>query len=287
MNQVKTYHQINAKNHQQSFSISRMEDIYTKRNGASDEPHRHDFYTVVIVNKAKGKHVIDFQSYSFDEQQIFFVNPGTVHQVIEEEPSKGFAITFSTDFLAANNIHLDFIHNLDLFQDFGDTPPLTADNDTFEKISSYCEQLIELNETDLAFKYEALGSFLKLLLIQCNNICNHHQSPTTSDPKHQLLIQYKDLLNNHYKEWHSVNEYADQLHINADYLNRVIKQLTNKTAKEHIQQRIILAAKRLIYFSDLNNKELAYELGFKEPGNFSSFFKKHTGSSPSEFKKAT
>ena len=64
MNQVKTYHQINAKNHQQSFSISRMEDIYTKRNGASDEPHQHDFYTAVIVNKAKGKHVIDFQSYS-------------------------------------------------------------------------------------------------------------------------------------------------------------------------------------------------------------------------------
>lgn len=285
MDQVKTYHQVNAKNHQQSFSISRMEDIYTKRKGASDDPHRHDFYTVVIVKKAKGQHVIDFKSYPLSEQQIFFVNPGTVHQVIEEAQSEGFAITFSNDFLATNNIHLDFIHNLDLFQDFGDTPPLQANNTTFERISAYCEQLIQLDKMEMAFKYEALGAFLKLILIQCNNICDHHQDPTSIDPKHNLLIQYKDLLNQHYKEWHGVNEYANALHVNADYLNRVVKQLTNKTAKDHIQQRILLAAKRLIFFSDLSAKELAFELGFKEPGNFSAFFKKHTGISPSEFKK--
>jgi AraC-like DNA-binding protein len=59
---------------------------------------------------------------------------------------------------------------------------------------------------------------------------------------------------------------------------------TGKTAKEHIQARIALEAKRLLHFSDLSVKEIGFQLGFPEPANFSAFFKKCTGSSPSNFK---
>ncbi|MBL4708824.1 MAG: helix-turn-helix domain-containing protein, partial [Flavobacteriales bacterium] len=54
-------------------------------------------------------------------------------------------------------------------------------------------------------------------------------------------------------------------------------------AKEYIQSRIITEAKRLLYFSKLSNKQIGYELGFGEPANFSAFFKKCTGFSPSNF----
>ncbi|MGB1316398.1 MAG: hypothetical protein ACPG4Y_10280, partial [Chitinophagales bacterium] len=63
MSSVKTYQNINKDKESATFSISKMEDIYTKRNGAIDEPHRHNYYTVLIVKKAKGKHVIDFNAY--------------------------------------------------------------------------------------------------------------------------------------------------------------------------------------------------------------------------------
>ncbi|MEN8958192.1 MAG: helix-turn-helix domain-containing protein [Flavobacteriales bacterium] len=58
-----------------------------------------------------------------------------------------------------------------------------------------------------------------------------------------------------------------------------------KTAKDYIQARIITEAKRLLYFTNLSNKEIGYELGFNEPANFSAFFKKNTEVSPSKFKK--
>ena len=59
-----------------------MEDIYVKRSGQTDEPHRHNYFTVLIIKQAKGLHKIDFNSYELAQQQIFFVAPGQVHQVI-------------------------------------------------------------------------------------------------------------------------------------------------------------------------------------------------------------
>ena len=61
MDTVKTYEKVNAGNGNMSFGISRMEDIYTKRSGRVDETYRHNYYTVLIVTKAKGEHKIDFK----------------------------------------------------------------------------------------------------------------------------------------------------------------------------------------------------------------------------------
>ena len=87
MKNVKTYQKVNAHRQELSFGVSKMENIYTKRNGEIDEPHRHNYYTVLIIKKAKGFHKIDFNSFNLDERQIYFVAPGQVHQVIEKEKS--------------------------------------------------------------------------------------------------------------------------------------------------------------------------------------------------------
>jgi len=61
--------------------------------------------------------------------------------------------------------------------------------------------------------------------------------------------------------------------------------MIGKNAKKVIQSQIVLAAKRLFFFSGLSTKETGYKLGFSEPANFSAFFKKCTGVAPSQFKK--
>jgi AraC-like DNA-binding protein len=88
-----------------------------------------------------------------------------------------------------------------------------------------------------------------------------------------------------YHETHSSKDFAEKLNISPDHLNKSIKLLTGKTAKELIQSKVSTEAKRLLYFSDLSNKEIAFQLGFREPSHFSTFFKKCTGQSPSEYRK--
>src|SRR5690554_5146290 len=148
MSTVKTYQKVNAEHGNVSFGISRMEDIYTKRGGAVDEPHRHNYYTVLIVNKAKGKHKIDFNTYELSDKQIFFVAPDQVHQVIESEKSIGFAMTFSNQFLVENSIPISFIESLNLFQNYGQSPPLIPSKEQFEKIEDYANQILTLFHSD-------------------------------------------------------------------------------------------------------------------------------------------
>ncbi|KAA3649699.1 MAG: AraC family transcriptional regulator [Bacteroidetes bacterium] len=286
MTTVKTYQNVNSEKENVSFGISKMEDIYTKRNGEIDEPHRHNFYTVLVIKKAVGQHKIDFNTYKLSNRQIFFVAPGQVHQVIESEKSFGYAMTFSNQFLIENYIPISFIESLNLFHNYGQSPPLLPNKAQFDKIEDFAQHIFMLFNSDANMKSLSIGSFLKLLLIECNNICSINPIELDVDTTGDNLIRsFKNAVNNNYKKEHSATFYANELFISPDHLNRTFKARIGKTAKEYIQARIITEAKRLLYFTELSNKEIAYELGFNEPANFSAFFKKNTQLSPSEFKK--
>ncbi|MFB9055624.1 AraC family transcriptional regulator [Mariniflexile ostreae] len=287
MNTVKTYQEVNSKNQNMSFGISRMQDIYKKHGGAVDEPHRHDYYTVLIISKAKGQHKIDFNTYDLSDRQIYFVAPGQVHQMIETEMSTGFAMTFSNQFLVENSISLSFIDGLNLFQNYGQSPPLVPEANQFDTIYNFAANIFELFNSDAVMKYLSIGAFLKLLLIECNNVCTIN--PIYFDlntPSNNLIKAFKNAVDHNYRKEHSTTYYANELHITPDHLNRIVKEKIGKTAKEYIQARITTEAKRLLYFTDEPSKEIAYELGFSEPANFSAFFKKQTTLSPSKFKKS-
>ncbi len=282
MDQVKTYAKVNRNNPSLTFGISRIESIFEQRNGVPDLPHRHDYYTVILTRKANGKHFIDFQEYDFLGNQLYFIAPGQVHQIIENEQSFGYVIVFSVDFLVENNIPIDFIENLRLFNIFEKNPPLHLNEQELSSLDRYFEEIFQMfHHTEMEYKDEAIGALLKLVLISCNNTCSLPKRE--KNDKNSILSNFKVLINQFFKKWHTTTEYANELSISSDHLNRIVKAQTGKTAKEHIQSRIIVEAKRLLYFTDMSTKEIGFELGFSEPANFSSFFKSHVGLSPSKF----
>lgn len=285
MEQIKKYGKINP-GHNLNFRISKTEDIYEKTGGKADAPHRHDYYTVILTKSAKGKHVIDFHEFNLLPNQVYFVGPGQVHQVIEEEKPEGYALLFSPEFLVENNIPESFITNLNLFNDTGFAPPLEIDKNVCNILTNYCVQIESYVNSNMKLKEQAVGSLLQLFLIQCNNTCTIEFDTQTTQTGNQLLKDFKSLLDNNYKKEHKASFYASKLFITPDHLNRTIKSLTGKTSKEFIQSRIVLAAKRMILFTELTIKEIGYELGFSDPGNFSAFFKNCTGYPISEFKKS-
>lgn len=283
---IKTYEQVNRDDASVHFRIAKMEDYYELRNGKVDTPHRHNYYTVLLVKKATGKHIIDFKEYDLTNDLVFFVSPGQVHQVIEYEKSFGYILTFSTQFLMHSNIPLSFIEDINLFNDYGLWPPMDLEDNQRVILEKYCEEILSFYHSNIKFKNDAIGASLKLFLIYCNNLCNlSEEDIQIPQAGYTILKNFKNTVEQKFTHWHTSAEYAQQLNISTDHLNRTVKSLIGKSAKEYIQTRLCIGAKRLLYFSNLATKEIAYKLGFSEASNFSAFFKKCAGISPSEFRK--
>lgn len=133
---------------------------------------------------------------------------------------------------------------------------------------------------------ETAGAYLKLFLIECNGLCSLFPDTNLQniEVSKTLVRNFKDLVERKYSISHLVKDYAESLNVTPNYLNEVIKTSINIPAKEYIQSRLILEAKRLAVFTEKSAKEIGFELGFEDPSHFSKFFKNNTGQSIQAFK---
>jgi AraC-like DNA-binding protein len=103
-------------------------------------------------------------------------------------------------------------------------------------------------------------------------------------PQQILLRKYIQLINNHYIDKRTVQEYADMLSVTSNYLSQSVKLVSGKNALSYISERLLSEAKSLIQYTDFDITEIAYQLNFSDPANFGKFFKKQVGMSPSEYR---
>lgn len=269
------------------FVIRKMEGIWDESQGRPDQPHRHDYYTVVWAIRAKGTHRIDFQDYPLSDHAVFFVSPDQVHQVILEERPVGLAILFTSGFLQLQGIDPTFISRLNLFNNCDETPPIRIPEERMADFQLLQSQLVAAYESPSdGWKRDELGTLLRLLLIRCNRLAEAAPAALAQErgSGHTLIQAFKQAVEQHFRTHHKVSDYAEMLFVTANHLNDVVKSKIGRSAKTYIQHRLALEAKRQAIFTQLTGKEIGFELGFDDPGHFSKFFKKHAGMSFQEFR---
>lgn len=271
-----------------SFAFRTMEEIHANMGDIKDVPHRHDYYTVLWASNACGDHYIDYEQHLIRPNTIFFVNPGQVHQVISFGKPEGYVIMFTREYLHQYMISEDFLTNLGLFSESADTPPLLINEGNSRNLREIVQNIKSVFKAKDPFWQEQLSSYLKLFLIECNKLAPqmNNDNPQRYQASRSILKNFKLLIENNFSNWHKVTFYAEELNISPDYLNSVVKTSIGKTAKEFIQNRLVLEAKRLGVHTQLSTKEIAFDLGFEDPSHFSKFFKNFEGTSFSEFRKS-
>jgi len=272
-----------------TFVIQTMEAIDTALEGEPDEPHRHNYYTLIWPFTGKGKHIIDFREYPIEPDHIFFVSPQQVHQVVVEGHPTGVVIQFTCTFLQKYGIREDFISNLRIFRNSDETPPLPVQSPMTERLRQFTGGMLDAFHSATEFRHDAIASWLKLFLIECNGHCSLHPegNPQNEEVGRNLVKGFKELVEQHFREWHQVKEFAGALHVTPGYLNEVLRTAIGVSAKDYIQQRIVLEARRLSLFTGTSIKEIGFELGFEDPAHFSKFYKGQTGESLVSFKTGT
>jgi len=280
-------YELTHNNQEVTFAIRSMKEVIEMFGTTKDIPHSHQYYTLIWSQNASGRHIIDYQDYQMKPDDIFFVSPGQVHQIEHTPEPEGWVILFSCDFLSKNYVSDSFISDLNLFSDVGSTPPIHINPETAFKLNEIVHHIYETFYSEDDFKFEKMGAYLKLFLIECAPYAHHPEKDDNPQFLHaggQIVKEFKNLLEQHFTDWHKVSQYANKLNISSDYLNNVVKSSIGSNVKELIQKRIILEAKRLGLHTEYSNKEIAYRIGFSEPSHFSRFFKKVEGKPFSNFR---
>ena len=111
------------------------------------------------------------------------------------------------------------------------------------------------------------------------------QKLSVSCVAHRSFVRFRQLLEKHFREIHTVKEYAEMLHVSTRTLSHYVAQSAHLTPLQVINDRVVLEAKRQLQHSTLSIKEIGYQLGFDDPSYFVKFFKRMTGQMPKEFRK--
>jgi len=147
----------------------------------------------------------------------------------------------------------------------------------FEAVFTAYEQSSRAQHMEARIKLLGLLYHLQDFALQRNiNQVNQQQT---------LLRRFIQLIDNHYIDKRTVQEYADMLSVSANYLSQCVKQVSGKNALTFIAGRLANEARALIQYTDLEITQIAYQLNFSDPANFGKFFKKQIGLSPSEFRR--
>lgn len=124
------------------------------------------------------------------------------------------------------------------------------------------------------------GYLLVMLQHLEESISNDIRPPATQKA---LMVQFQELINQHYLSRWNIETYADRLLVSEKKLSQICRETTGRTPNDLIQERLLLEAKRLLIHTSSNISEIAYDLHFHDPSHFVKFFKKQTNLTPGEF----
>jgi len=256
------------------FSIFRHEE---QGRASLPQPHKHDFYMLLVVTAGSGTHTIDFSPYPVTPGSVYFLAPGQPHDWELHPDTKGFQLMFGRDFLTGDTLQWPFFS-------FSANPHLHLEEAPFNAVVRELESILE--EYALAdYLTVRIITYRLLSLLTMLERRYDEAHPTTNQPPVQRLVkQFLAMLEKSYRENATVEHYAAQLHVTPQYLNIVCRKETGITAGNLIRRRLLLEARRLLSLTTQDVKEIAYELGFSDTSYFSRFFRRYTGQTPLEFR---
>lgn len=172
-----------------------------------------------------------------------------------------------------------------LFFGTQDLPIITIPEAQRRKFDLLLEVIIEEFKTADNIQGDMLQMLLKRLIIICTRLAKEQLIVAElKDNQIDLIRQFNVLVDMHFRSKRKVKDYADLLHKSPKTLSNLFAIYNQKSPQQIIQERVVLEAKRQILFTDKQNQEIAYDLGFEDPAYFSRYFKKVAGFSPTEFR---
>ncbi len=230
---------------------------------------------------------VDFQQYYTDSLTLFFINSNQYFQLENCGSELGYFMFYNRDFYCVQIHDAEVACDGLLFNNIYNMPMVVLPESEMTEIKLIAKRIDEelhLNDTS---QEEMIRVYLKLLIIRATRIWKKQQLAAVNDSPNDIdfFRNFSRLVEIHYKEKHSVADYADLLNVAPKTLTHRFKRLNLSQPNEIIKDRIILEAKRLLIYTSLTAKEIAYQLGYEDPAYFNRTFVQKVGVTTSDFRK--
>ncbi|KYH06273.1 AraC family transcriptional regulator [Chryseobacterium cucumeris] len=230
---------------------------------------------------------VDFNHYKTKKPSLFFLT--NQHLSIQKGKDESILLFYNRDFYCIQIHDKEVACDGLLFHNVFEIPFVELDDSETSLIKSLFQNIRdELKGKDSSAE-EMIRTYVKQIIIRATRKWKKQNldNDTIRIPGSELDI-FRDFsrhLEIHFREKHNVADYAELLHIAPKTLTHKFKNLKLESPNQFIINRILLEAKRLLFYTDKPVKEIAYDLGYEDPAYFNRLFTNKTGSTPVNFKK--
>lgn len=243
-------------------------------------------YLLILWNSSENtqKLILDDRIISVPSQRIIFL---TYNQKVDfnQADFDWVALVFNRAFYCIHTNDSEVSCNGLLFFGSNYSPILSIDSAEKSRLKTLIGVLEEEFEQKDVNQEEMLRLLLKRFIIRCTRLARRQIAPANaSGTDIDLIRQFNFLVEEHFLSKKKVSDYAELLFKSPKTISNVFHVHQQKSPLQIIHDRIILEAKRFLFYTDKSVKEISMELGFEEATQFNKFFKKNTGFTPLDFK---
>lgn len=267
--------------------IDVVELKYVKKFLRENPTHTLTYYDITFITEGEGSFSIDNRDYVAAPRDVIFSQPGEMRNWDIENIANGYALIFEDKFLSAVFKDSLFVQHLSFFSFGMHLSCIHLPDELYIRILQLLKDIKTEIDTYRQDDVHVLRALLYEILMLLDRTYRKMipAGSVNKEGSNAYIRKFMELVNDCFREQHSVQYYADKLCITPNYLNEITNSVMRVSAKQYIQDKIIEESKRLLAYTDASVSEIAFGLHFSTISYFVRFFRLHTGMTPLSYRK--
>ncbi|HPX79823.1 MAG TPA: helix-turn-helix domain-containing protein [Bacteroidales bacterium] len=252
-------------------------------------PSRLDVYFLIVCLQGSFDVSLNLRDFTVKEGMAMLYTPECIVQLHKTGKAVLQTVAISKSFL--QGIHIDPNEIFSPLISFDETPCWKLTENELKIIENYLQLIRSVYILpEESYKREIIRGLISSVVYLFVHVWKRESVMARKDamPKDRTarhFAQFMTLLHKHHCQQHYVSFYANEMNMTPKYLSSIIKKHSDKSAAQWIDEYLILEAKSFLKYSDKSMKEIVNDLNFSDSSFFSKYFKKHTGMTPTEYKR--
>lgn len=251
-------------------------------------PIKFNFYAMLLCLEGELIRHVNQYNHTVTKHSLQLIPPNTIYSFENlTETTEIYILLFSESYIkAGKDQHLT--QSIQELFDFhcNNFSPIMLPASMYSRVLNLYQDI----NSELHEKQEGYHSLVRLMILKLLIFLKREKNTQTTSLKtfttraEQLTHLYLDLIEKHFLVYKKVADYAKLLDVSTKHLGETIKETLGQNALACIHYRVFKESLYLLEYTTLSIAQVASDLSFQTPSEFSRFFKSYSKMTPKAFR---